>query len=621
MLCSQLLQDASETEEASYLRSFADLVRSSDITDVPPSFMVDGALPSFSASSLASAPFSVRVQPPFTDPLPLPPPRPSPPSDFRPRGLRDLLDPLWYSRLESWVCDFGDWLCDLVDAAAVDPHSEALREVLSHRPEVFVVPQSRFVPAARGTIWDLRGGAPVPLDFTRPPPSHLNLSLVKQWQEDWPDYPDSEIFSHLLQGARFKAEPSPVIAGEKGFFTCHDSLPFAPWNTLPMGVAFRKLEPDRPRRTTDGGAPRKGRGSAAWLVDSDGCRVMPLNVLSRFSDDDIRRGTAEVFYQGVVPIDIVVGGSKHDLLLVASVRNHLLQLISDNSFCFAFLSPPCTSFSVAPGEWSSYLQRHNTLVIFSVEAIQRTHASGTPWVIENPASRNLPGNAWFWERFSSWASLFDLLDAEGISPNPKSLVPAYASTFAACSFGADLQKYTTLRMSVDCTPLRLLFDSRLCEHGLTAHTHHRAIGRDRHGNSWSASAAAYAPGVSSTLASGIAEIVGCHGQHPPLSSPCHSKPTLGSQPANHQPGDVRFVNISITLSGPNPRLANPFLLGDTARMSRFASLTGNEVYRDIDRLLEKHGHAVGYHLICGKRCAGKHCHGHVLSDLFFQIIE
>ena len=80
-----------------------------------------------------------------------------------------------------------------------------------------------------------------------------------------------------------------------------------------MGVAFRKLEPDRPRRTTDGGSPRRGRkakidhdgsGTAfkraandAWLVDTDGQRVVPLNIGSRFPADDLQRGTLEAFYE------------------------------------------------------------------------------------------------------------------------------------------------------------------------------------------------------------------------------------------------------------------------------------------------------------------------------------
>lgn len=211
LLRQHLLQDQSDSKEAEYLRSFADRICPGKEGEVPPTFMRDGNLPSFSDPSLVSVPFCVRVHPPRTSSLAPPRPQPAPPSDFTPSSLKDLLLPSWYSKLEAWVCDFGDWLCDLVDASVKDPESLAVTQVLKRRPEPFVVPQSGFVQGARGIIWDLRGASPVPLDFSRPPDTHLDLSVVRGWRSSWPDYPDQEIFSHLLHDARFKADVSPVI--------------------------------------------------------------------------------------------------------------------------------------------------------------------------------------------------------------------------------------------------------------------------------------------------------------------------------------------------------------------------------------------------------------------------
>jgi hypothetical protein len=193
-----------------------------------------------------------------------------------------------------------------------------LRHLLHQRPQPLVVPRSGFVAEARGIHWDLRGERPRPLDYAAPFETHLNLEMIKKWREDWPDYPDQEIFSHLLEGVRFKADMAfqlvlqPHLSSlpngfvnvhrelcrlmEKGFFESFRGPPFAPWNTLPMGVAFRKLEPDRPRRTTDGGAPRQGSKGSEFLIDDDGVRAIPLNVIARWPADDLQRGTCEIFY-------------------------------------------------------------------------------------------------------------------------------------------------------------------------------------------------------------------------------------------------------------------------------------------------------------------------------------
>jgi hypothetical protein len=57
---------------------------------------------------------------------------------------------------------------------------------------------------------------------------------------------------------------------DKGFFECFTHPPFAPWQTLSNGVVCRKLEPDRPRRTTDGGSPRRGELSRCQVFSATG---------------------------------------------------------------------------------------------------------------------------------------------------------------------------------------------------------------------------------------------------------------------------------------------------------------------------------------------------------------
>ena len=389
---------------AAQLHAFADRVQPADLTEIPPAFLLDGGLPKFSNPELFLTPFSVRVQPPRSTPLPPVAPQVSPPADFHPQSLEDLLTPAGAALLRTWYAAMYDYLiliddlapllsisrrrrAAILDRAAAgdgsaidemiaiivgdvvdgrdptsplvrtfitdaaramstvrpipwnavpnepalwpelklglweglflrDPHfngpsdDKILQEILHARPEPLALGASCFDPRARGVVWDLRGDVPRPVDYTAPIDTHFNLDFVRAAQRNHPTYPDQEMFDHLLFGVRFKSHPEyqmvlqPHLSSlplgyenvhkelrrlrDKGFFQCFKNPPFAPWQTLSNGVAFRKLEPDRPRRTTDGGSPRRGElsrlapsasgyyrraGGSDWLTDTDGRRV------------------------------------------------------------------------------------------------------------------------------------------------------------------------------------------------------------------------------------------------------------------------------------------------------------------------------------------------------------
>ena len=411
---------------AEQLHAYADRVQPADLTEIPPAFMLDDGLPTFSDSSLFLTPFTVRVQPPLTTSLPPVLPQRAPPDGFEPKDLRDLLTAQGAKLLEEWYAAMYDYLI-LVDAlspllsvsrrrragilrkaAAGDPAAlddmisiligdldddrdakapdvrafvldaaqamsgripwsavrpepfarwpelvygewEAfflddsryngpsddviLRDILRARPDTLALGASCFDPRAQGIVWDLRHPVPRPVDYTAAISTHLNLDFVRAAQQAHPTYPDQEIFDHLLFGVRFKSQPEyqmilqPHLSSlplgyenvhkelrrlrDKGFFECYKHPPFAPWQTHSNGVAFRKLEPDRPRRTTDGGSPRRGekpsltpsasgyyrRSSSKWMTDTDGRRVVPINS-TRWPEEDLQRGTLEIFFQG-----------------------------------------------------------------------------------------------------------------------------------------------------------------------------------------------------------------------------------------------------------------------------------------------------------------------------------
>jgi hypothetical protein len=237
--------------------------------------------------------------------------------------------PLWPELdVDLWIRSFQN------DGSYAGPSDDdILQSILAARPEPLALGESCFDPRARGIVWDLRGPAPKPVDFTAPISTHLNLDFVRAAMHAHPTYPDREIFDHLLFGVCFKSRPEyqmilqPHLSSlplgyesvhkelhrlkKKGFFECFAHPPFAPWQTLSNGVAFRKLEPDRPRRTTDGGSPRRGEkprlapspfgyyrraGGSDWLIDTDGKRAVPINS-TRWPEEDLQRGTLEVFYR------------------------------------------------------------------------------------------------------------------------------------------------------------------------------------------------------------------------------------------------------------------------------------------------------------------------------------
>ena len=414
-----LLSVSSEEPYAEILHAFADRILPFDDEEIPIRFKADFALPDFSDPRLRLTPYTTRVQPPRTVPLPPAPRQPAPPPSFRPQHLGDLLTEQgiqelseWFEKMYEWLLLLDewsvqmpryrhalkqrivdllqqpqftaeqlaqllatdvdepfrsatellhqhpplrqallaesttsdrsdvDWLRDLIlERVSIEPEApgedDIVRLLVQSRPEPLALGKSRFRPEAHGIVWDLRTLPPVPVDYREPLKTQLNLQLIKQWKAKFSTWPDQELFDHLLTGVRLKApneyqmilQPhlSSLPLGyvnvhkelkrlvDKKFFAYYANIPFAPWQTLPMGVAFRKLEPDRPRRTTDGGSPRRGakpsydtdqfgdkferKGSSTWLVDTDGVRVLPINVSSRWPEDDVRRGTLDVFYQ------------------------------------------------------------------------------------------------------------------------------------------------------------------------------------------------------------------------------------------------------------------------------------------------------------------------------------
>ena len=242
------------------------------------------------SNKLALTPFSPAYEAPTTEWLCRQPQTKQVPPHFKPSSIEDLLLPQGLSLLRK------------LQRQALENHQLLKKGHRIHHPadEAIVIGEDMIRPEARGIVWDLRpvknkDGEPVssarPLDLLAPMSTHLNTKLLRA---ELKDFPDQEVLSMLLEGAQLKADIPSQIAilphlsslsygyesvqeellkmHDRGWYEFHRDIPFCPWRALPQGSTSRKYEPDRHRRTTDGGAPRH------IIRDNGGTEVTPINV-------------------------------------------------------------------------------------------------------------------------------------------------------------------------------------------------------------------------------------------------------------------------------------------------------------------------------------------------------
>ena len=315
------------------LSTFADAVgdpaKVSTLLDVPPQQQRQSL--SEGDARWARERFSPPVPSPPTDPLPPPTPQPQPPPNFQPTSLRDLLSPEAWVRLQRFL------VANKLDMEEIRAHGAAASR--RFKPTPLVLAQSDLVPAARGIIWDLRKanqGIVVPVDFTAPIVSDLNLDLLEALLRD---SPDKELIGHMRLGAHFKSElalhtvllPHMDSIGDnfdlvskelerlqgKGWHEVYGNIPFFPVRLMPNGTVARKLEAARPRRTTNLSAPHRA------LVDADGEPVVSLNAAIKAPDASGRSR----FPKERKP---TVCAKLHDL----AILKHLAWLVGDAVFGF-----------------------------------------------------------------------------------------------------------------------------------------------------------------------------------------------------------------------------------------------------------------------------------------------
>jgi hypothetical protein len=229
----------------------------------PPSLRSHDPFTSAARSMRFSPRYSAPATPRFAYPA-----NGAPPKGFVPTTLLDLLPADAIAEMHDWFRCHWPYIADCIR-----------RGSLAERGRIasLVIPQSRWLPAARGVVWDLRRlheGIIVPADFDAPISSHLNLAFLAS---SLADYPDQELVGFLSHGTASKSSACglDIVLGphltslrlgftevdssvsallDRGWYDIFQHLPFLPLRILPQGVAAK--HDGSLRRTTDAGSPR-----------------------------------------------------------------------------------------------------------------------------------------------------------------------------------------------------------------------------------------------------------------------------------------------------------------------------------------------------------------------------
>ena len=165
----------------------------------------------------------------------------------------------------------------------------------------------------------------------------------------------------------------------------------------------------------------------------------------------------------VTVFDTADGGYRHDVLR-DGLGDHIEARILRGDFDVVFLATPCSSYSVAHRprlrarrspmsseailarhpSWRRYVGKHNALCTLTARLIMAAHRAKVAWALENPADRGDRLSPAWWPKHADHAPIFitepiaDATTATGASTR----------TFAQCSFGADVQKWTSILHAV-----------------------------------------------------------------------------------------------------------------------------------------------------------------------------
>ena len=273
---------------------WAEQIRPLPIEEVPDQLLQ--ALPEYRDDRLTVVPFAPVLEPLRTPWYPRPPRQPAPPPEAPAcvRSVWELYSSGGRRTAQTWFAHARDDMQHIRDRLSLGaPPAEISRD----RPSAAAIGQDlETEPWARGLVWDCTFQASeccVVADFHAPIASHLNLTYLHLRLQH---YPDQTLVANVLEGVRLDADtelqnvlvphlaslPLGYASVEKelrrlhglGWYSFHPAPPYYPMYFNGQGAVPRKLEPDRFRRSTEGGGPRRP------TFDASGVQAISINEAS-----------------------------------------------------------------------------------------------------------------------------------------------------------------------------------------------------------------------------------------------------------------------------------------------------------------------------------------------------
>ena len=285
-LLQQSIQEVSSRLSDSDLLFWGQAIKPPQLQDIPRELF--DALPTFDDSRLDSLAFSPVHVPPRLDRLQTKPAQRPAPVGQCPRSIADLMPLATHNRILHWL------ELSLADLVCMRDHGVDCER---HRPPVLVIGRDELHPWARDHVWDFRKSPAqcgFPLDYHTELQPTLNAAFFAR---ELKDYPNQRILGMIESGVVYMADvemqgvfiphltsmPKGFKAITKelhrlqklGWYDFFADVPFWPLYFNAQGSTARKLEPDRDRRTTEGGGPRKE------TFDRSGLRVISINDASK----------------------------------------------------------------------------------------------------------------------------------------------------------------------------------------------------------------------------------------------------------------------------------------------------------------------------------------------------
>ena len=289
-----LISALNSASEDSLLSGWADRVTPLDPSDIPDAFLE--ALPTFEEGGLERQRFTPVYKPLVTSWVPLPPRQPPvlPDTPACVGSPFDMMLPDTRKLVTSWLRHTLGDLVRVRTAVAEGRAAELVDGTLRRdRPRPIAIGREELFEWARDRVWDCRQQCCQLLDFQAPIDTHLNLGFLRRRLRS---YPDQYLVSNILEGARLDADVElqsvfvphlvslPLGYASVGkeirrlraldWYAFFPNFPFWPLYLNGQGSVARKLEPDRFRRTTEGGGPRQP------TYDLSGLMALSINAAS-----------------------------------------------------------------------------------------------------------------------------------------------------------------------------------------------------------------------------------------------------------------------------------------------------------------------------------------------------